>query len=68
MDVVTPPYFSIQDEIGTIDVGKKADLVILDADPLKDIANTRQISGVVSKGRYYDSQALRALVDEARQR
>jgi imidazolonepropionase-like amidohydrolase len=44
-------YFSLQDEMGTIDVGKKADLVLLDADPLVDISNSKRISVVVSKGR-----------------
>jgi imidazolonepropionase-like amidohydrolase len=44
-------YFSLQDEMGTIDVGKRADLVLLDANPLDDIANTRSINTVVSKGR-----------------
>jgi imidazolonepropionase-like amidohydrolase len=36
--------------IGTIAAGKLADLVILDADPLADIANTRKISGVMKNG------------------
>ena len=36
--------------MGTIDVGKKADLVLLDANPLDDIANTKRIALVVSKG------------------
>jgi imidazolonepropionase-like amidohydrolase len=44
-------YFSLQDEMGTIDVGKKADLVLLDADPLVDISNSKRISAVVSQGR-----------------
>ena len=46
-------YFSLQNEMGTIDVGKKADLVLLDANPLDNIANTKQISAVVSKGRIH---------------
>lgn len=53
-------FFGIEDTIGTIDPGKRADLVLLDADPLSDIRNTRRISGVVSKGRYYDPAELAA--------
>ena len=43
-------YFSLEKELGTIDVGKRADMVLLDADPLRDIRNTKQINLVVSKG------------------
>jgi len=56
-------YFALQDEIGTIDPGKKADLVLLDANPLQDIANTKKISGVVTKGVYYDREALLARLE-----
>jgi len=49
--VVPARYFSLQDEMGTIDVGMKADLVLLDADPLADISNSKRISAVISKGR-----------------
>ncbi len=38
------------DEFGTIEVGKQADLVLLDANPLHDISATRQIAGVVLHG------------------
>jgi hypothetical protein len=39
--------------------------VLLDANPLTDIANTRRISAVVANGRLYDSPARRALFDLA---
>ncbi len=38
--------------LGAVEVGNAADLVILDADPLADIRNTRKIAGVVLGGRY----------------
>jgi len=38
------------DEIGTISVGKRADLVVLDGDPLRDIEKTRRIEYVVLNG------------------
>ena len=41
----------ILDRVGTIAVGKRADLVLLDADPLADIGNTRRIAMVISNGR-----------------
>lgn len=51
-------FFSLDREMGTIDVGKRADLVLLTADPLATITNTRQIALVVSRGRVLDPAAL----------
>jgi imidazolonepropionase-like amidohydrolase len=47
-------------ELGTIAVGKRADLVVLDADPLADIRNTRRIWRVLMDGRVVDREAIRA--------
>jgi imidazolonepropionase-like amidohydrolase len=46
------------DEYGTVEVGKSADLVLLDADPLVDIHNIRTQSLVISRGRIVDAAAL----------
>ena len=43
-------YFSLEETMGTIDVGKRADIVLLEAEPLNDIKNTKRISLVISKG------------------
>lgn len=48
----------LDDRIGTIEVGKDADLVILDADPLADLANTRTIRHVVVKGKVFSPDDL----------
>jgi imidazolonepropionase-like amidohydrolase len=45
-------------DLGTVEKGKLADLVLLDADPLKHIGNTRRISAVVIGGRLLDRRAL----------
>jgi Tol biopolymer transport system component len=47
-----------EDEIGTIEVGKWADLVLLDADPLDDIRNTRRIWKLIQGGQVVDREAL----------
>ncbi len=44
-------YFSLDAILGSIEVGKRADMVLLDANPLDDIRNTKRISLVISKGR-----------------
>tara|TARA_R110002072_G_scaffold1780_3_gene14617 strand:+ start:11611 stop:13017 length:1407 start_codon:yes stop_codon:yes gene_type:complete len=44
-------FLGIEDQLGTIEVGKRADLVLLSANPLEDIRNTRQIDTVISKGK-----------------
>ena len=43
---------------GTIEAGKRADLVLLDADPLVDIRNTRRIAGVMVNGRWLPRRTL----------
>lgn len=51
-------------KLGTIEEGKLADLVVLDADPLADIRNTRRISSVVSRGRLLDRASLDGILDQ----
>jgi imidazolonepropionase-like amidohydrolase len=58
-------YLAARDSLGAIAAGQRADLVLLDADPLQDIRNTRRISAVVANGRLYDA-AQRARFLEAR--
>jgi hypothetical protein len=45
-------------ELGSVTVGKRADLVLLDADPLLDIMNTSKVSGVFRAGRYFSAVDL----------
>jgi imidazolonepropionase-like amidohydrolase len=45
-------FLGFSDSLGSIDVGKTANLVILEANPLQDISNTKRIAAVISEGRY----------------
>ena len=51
-------YLDREDDLGTIEPGKLADMVLLDADPLKDISNTQLISAVFKGGEEIDRDAL----------
>jgi imidazolonepropionase-like amidohydrolase len=51
---------------GTIQPGRIADLVLLEADPLVDIRNSTKISGVMVRGKFLDRAALDRLLAEAR--
>jgi len=58
-------FFGKENDLGSIQVGKLADVVLLDADPLQDIHNTTRISGVFLSGRYLDRAALDKLLKDA---
>ena len=57
-----------RDDLGGVEAGAVADLVLLDADPLDDIGNTRRIHAVVLRSRLFDRAALDALLEGARAR
>jgi imidazolonepropionase-like amidohydrolase len=50
--------YRLGDKVGTVEVGKVADLLVLDANPLKDIRNLRKINRVIKDGRVVDRESL----------
>ena len=55
-------FLEIDDHYGVVETGKKADLVILENNPLLDIANTRKVNSVIRKGVLYQRAALDSIL------
>ncbi|HYK39241.1 MAG TPA: amidohydrolase family protein, partial [Candidatus Eremiobacteraceae bacterium] len=58
-------FLRIANSEGTVETGKAANLVLLDANPLQDIHNTTRIFAVVVRGKLLDRKALDALLQQA---
>ena len=58
-------FFGALAERGTVAVGMVADLVLLDENPLEDIANSRRVHGTMVRGRWLSREDLDALLERA---
>jgi imidazolonepropionase-like amidohydrolase len=56
-------FFNIEKEAGTVATGKRADLVLLDANPLADITNTTKIAGVMLGGKWMSKEDIQKKLD-----
>ena len=61
-------FLGLEEQLGTVERGKFADVVLLAADPLEDIANSKKIWAVIAHGRYFDRNALDGLLSRSRRR
>jgi len=57
-------YLKEKDSFGTIEVGKRADLILLDANPLEDIDNIARRSGVMVRGRWLPEREIQSRLDQ----
>jgi Amidohydrolase family len=58
-------FLGVLDQLGTVEKGKLADLVLLDANPLEEISNTQRIYAVVLNGRLLTKASLQKMLTEA---
>jgi len=61
--IVPARVMKVDNEVRTIEVGKRADLIVLDANPLENISNIRQVRLVMTQGRLFDCAKLWESVD-----
>lgn len=61
-------FYGRRKDFGTVEVGRIADLVLLEANPLENIANTRTVVGVVADGRYLSPEELSEMRTKLKQR
>jgi tetratricopeptide (TPR) repeat protein len=57
-------FLNQSNNFGTVAVGQRADLILLNANPLRDMANTTQRSGVMVRGRWFSESHLRQMLNE----
>jgi imidazolonepropionase-like amidohydrolase len=55
-------FFGEEKSAGTVEAGKRADLVLLDANPLEKVGNVRTVAGVVANGRYLSAEELKTML------
>jgi imidazolonepropionase-like amidohydrolase len=60
-------FFGMTDSLGAVEKGKIADLVLLEANPLDEIGNTKKIAAVIFGGKYFDKPVLQKLFESAAQ-
>jgi len=56
--IVPARVMKLDNQVGTVEVGKRADMIFIDGDPLKSISNIRNVRWVVAAGRLYNPADL----------
>ena len=61
-------HLGMFDDIGTLEVGKLADMVVVDGDPLEDIREAENVEHVIQGGRVYEAKTMNEVVTGDRKR
>jgi imidazolonepropionase-like amidohydrolase len=61
--IIPAKAMGLDAETGTLEIGKEADIAILEKNPLLDITNLRTVSAVITNGNYYESSPLWSAAD-----
>ncbi|MHA6533741.1 amidohydrolase family protein [Paenibacillus sp. BAC0078] len=54
-------FLDRMNDMGTVDIGKNADMVLLDANPIESVQNLHKINAVIRAGAYHDNQKLSSI-------
>ena len=66
--IVGARHLGLDGDLGSVEVGKLADLIVLDEDPLTDIRNSESVSLVMLGGRLYDAATMNEIGSRPRER
>ncbi len=61
-------YFGRQDSFGTVAIGRRADLILLNSNPLRDVGNVQDRVGVMLRGRWLSEDMIQSRLTEIEQR
>ena len=56
--IVPAQVMNLERELGTIEPDRRADIILVDGDPIENITNIRRVSAVIARGRLYHPKAL----------